>query len=197
VLYSCGHSYTDDHFCRTMTRLPVDVGVLTDLPSCSLASTLVRAEVFEGCGLLNPIYEIYYESSDLSFRARAAGWTCACNPDAVAYNEATETAGPDTMHSFFYFNRNRLLFWRLHDAAVYDAVRGAARTHYEALQVELAGTRYGLSAEKESVRRGLEEGLRLSADAAFLATPIPRIAAYDKTSAVLLQEGHTIQPAGA
>jgi GT2 family glycosyltransferase len=188
-LYSCGHRYTADHWCRTLTELPEDRSTLMDLPSCSIASTLVRAAVFETCGVLNPVYEIYYESSDLSFRARAAGWTCACDTSAVAYNEPTTVASADSMHNFAYFNRNRLVFWRLHDPAIFRVVEAEAHQTLATLNNELAATRFGLSPERESVRRGLEAGLRLASDPDVLTVAPPSIAAFQKTSAVLLQEG--------
>src|SRR5581483_11248503 len=93
TLYSCGHRFTDDHWCLPRKELPESPDELLDLPGCSISSTLVRRAVLERCGLLDPIFEIYYESADLCFRARAAGFRIACCADAVTYNEARRATG--------------------------------------------------------------------------------------------------------
>jgi GT2 family glycosyltransferase len=191
-IYSCGHHYTADHWCRPLTALPEERDTLLDLPSCSISSTLVRAEVFEQCGLLNPIFDMYYESSDLSFRARRAGFTCACHPDAVSYNEPTRSPGPDAMHSYYYFNRNRLIFWRLHDTERFGLVRADAIRQLTELEHLLSRSPFGLDAERESIRRGLTDGLSITANRAMMNALPPRIDSYVKTSAVLLQEGRVL-----
>ncbi|MGH3888241.1 MAG: glycosyltransferase family 2 protein [Pseudonocardiaceae bacterium] len=189
IIYSCGHRFTPDHWCLPNTELPVDPAVLLDLPSSSISSTAVRAGVFERCGLLNPIYEIYYESADLSARARSAGFKLACVPEAVAYNDGTEAIGIDSMHHRYYFNRNRLIYWRLHDREVFAEVAAEARRRLAELDARLAVSEYGLDATEESIRRGLTAGLTLTADEAALCRASPGLFDYDKTTAVLIQTG--------
>jgi GT2 family glycosyltransferase len=189
VIYSCGHRFTADHWCRPNQELPADPLVLLDLPSCSISSTVVRAAVFERCGLLNPVYEIYYESADLSARARSAGFRLACVAEAVAYNDGTEAVGIDSMHHRYFFNRNRLIYWRLHDPDVFTAVAAEARARLAELDADLAARPFGLDATSESVRRGLADGLAMTADTDALGRGSPVLGGYDKTAAVLVQTG--------
>jgi GT2 family glycosyltransferase len=196
LIYSCGHSYNEAGQCRPLSVIPLDESVLLNLPSCSISSTLVRTEVFIRCGILNPIFEIYFESSDLSFRARRAGYRCACHLCAVTTNEGTEADGLDSFHHRYYFNRNRLIFWRLHDPARFAEVRARSLATYRDLQAELEASPFGLDASGESIRRGLEAGLDISERPELLATPPVSIADYDKRSAVLVHEGGVIEPYG-
>lgn len=186
-LYSCGHRYTDDHWCLPMKDLPADPAELLDLPSCSISSTLVRREVFEACGLLDPLLEIYYESADLCFRARAKGFRIACCTEAITLNEGTEAEGPDSMHHRRYFNRNRLLFWRMHDRAIFAVVELEAAQRLAELEARRARLAYGLDAVDESIRQGLEEGLRLTRDARLFPRPSIPLNAYDSSEAVVVR----------
>lgn len=193
VLYSCGHRFLDDGQCRPMQELPADLSALDDLVSCSISSTLVRREVFEACGLLDPVYDIYFESSDLSFRARRAGFRCACHVGAVTYNEGTDGAGVDRFHNRYYFNRNRLVFWKLHDEARFRHVREIQEDIYRGLQAEFEASEYGLDVEREAVRKGIEDGLRLTDDPLLPHRPPVALADFDKSAVVVLQSG---RPAG-
>jgi hypothetical protein len=195
-IYSCGHTYTDDHWCRPRKHLPEDACELWRLPSCSISSTLVRTEVFERCGLLDTLYEIYYESADLSFRARREQFTCACEVRAITYNRGTAVIGPGSMHHGFYFNRNRILFWRIHDPEIYRDVAAEARAKLAELEAELDRRPFGLDAQHESIRRGLTDGLRLAEDPALYPRRPLDIRAFAKTDAVLLQEGRIIETSG-
>jgi GT2 family glycosyltransferase len=54
----------------------------------TFASVLLRREMLERIGLLDEGYFMYFEDSDLCFRARAAGWRLAVAPDtAVLHKE--------------------------------------------------------------------------------------------------------------
>lgn len=189
VIYSCGHIFTDTHWCMPRRALPDNPHELLDLKSCSISSTAVRSSVFRQCGLLHPIYEIYYESADLSARAKSAGFLLACAPDAIAYNDGTEAEGPDSMHHLYYFNRNRLVYWSLNNPAVFDIVAAAARRQLTKLTAELHNSDLGLDAVSESIRRGLADGLRLATDTHARAARIPALDGFDKTSAIVLQLG--------
>jgi len=52
----------------------------------SAGAALYRREVFETVGVLDPAYGIYFSDSDLSFRARLAGFRARFVRDAVAYH---------------------------------------------------------------------------------------------------------------
>lgn len=188
-LYSCGHRFTADHWCMPMAQLPDDDRALWALDSCSISSTAVRASMLRACGLLDPVFEMYYESADLSLRARAHGFGLACVAAAVAYNDGTDAEGVDCMHQRYYFNRNRLLFWRMHDEAIFAAVAREARATLADLTAELVATEFGLDAVKESVRRGLAAGLELSTSIDFMPRPRVALDGYDRTTAVVVQRG--------
>lgn len=189
LIYSCGHTFTDTHWCMPRKTLPTDPQDLLDLESCSISSTAVRSSVFEQCGLLHPIYEIYYESADLSARARSAGFRLACATDAVAYNDGTEAEGPDSMHHRYYFNRNRLIYWSLNNPAVFGTVAAEARKQLAQLTAELDKSDLGLDAVSESIRRGLADGLKLATDTRARDARLPTLDGFDKTSAIVLQVG--------
>jgi GT2 family glycosyltransferase len=187
VLYSCGHRYTADHWCMPRKELPADPAALLDQPSVSISSTLVRAAMLRDVGLLDPLFEMYYESSDICFRARAAGWRCACHPAAVTYNEGTTGIGPDAMHQRYYFNRNRLLFWHLHDAAVFAAVRKEAAERLSELERDLAASEWGLDSTDEASRRGLRDGLRECARPGGARRRLPHLDGWENGAAVVLR----------
>jgi len=46
------------------------------------ASMMVRKEVFEGVGLFDEGYFLYYEEVDFCLRAASAGWECWCVPES-------------------------------------------------------------------------------------------------------------------
>lgn len=52
----------------------------------SAGAGLYRREVFDAVGLLDERFEAYFEDSDLSFRARLAGFEAVLAPEAVAYH---------------------------------------------------------------------------------------------------------------
>jgi GT2 family glycosyltransferase len=187
VIYSRGHRFTRDNWCLPIDEPPLADVAFTEPVSCSISSTAVRAEVFRRCGLLDPVFDMYYESADLSRRAAAAGFRLACVLDAVAYNDGTEAVGVDSMHHRYYFNRNRLIYWRLHDEETFVTVAAEARARLDELQARLAAAPYGLDAHDESIRAGLASGLAVSAALDPQGRPIPGLGDYDKTSAVLLQ----------
>jgi len=54
---------------------------------------LVRREVFERIGLLDPSYTIYCEDVDFCLRARQAGFSCAYAPDARVLHKVSSSSG--------------------------------------------------------------------------------------------------------
>jgi len=189
VIYSCGHQFLEDGQCRPLTQLPADPSTLMQLPSCSISSTLVRIAALERVGILDPIFEMYFESSDLSFRMRKAGFDCSCQPQAVTYNEGNPGHGIDRVHQRYYFNRNRLLFWRIHDEERFARVRQSQLEVYRELQARFEQSAFGLDPESEPVRRGIEDGLRLTDDPAFTRRLLPSISEFDKSLLMRVQEG--------
>ena len=187
VLYSAGHRYLADHGCRPVTELPEDLSTLLDLPSCSISSTIVRAETLRRIGLLQPVFEMYYESSDLCFRARAAGWLCAAVIEAVTYNEGSAGTGPDAMHQRYWFTRNWLLFCAMHHKSSLLEIAAGARDRLARLDAASEESPWGLGPTEEAERRGLRDGLEMALAGRWPEPPA--LDGFEKGSAVLLQTG--------
>jgi hypothetical protein len=54
---------------------------------------LVRREVIDAIGLLDPLYTIYCEDVDFCLRARRAGWRCLYEPTAVVRHKVSSSSG--------------------------------------------------------------------------------------------------------
>jgi GT2 family glycosyltransferase len=54
---------------------------------------LIRREVIERIGLLDPAYRMYSEDVDFCLRARRAGWTCLYEPSAVVWHKVSSSSG--------------------------------------------------------------------------------------------------------
>lgn len=186
ILYSCGHFYERGIFCKPLRTVPSNKKYLLNLPSCSISSTLFRTRVFEICGLLDPIFEIYYESSDISFRARKAGFKCACCLKAISYNKRTNI-DYDNFHKCFYRNRNGLIFWRKHDKNNYNKLLNIQLKKYDSLNKKLNKQKYITNIINESTRSGVEEGLKITQKEGFSESRLVNIKDFNKTDFILLQ----------
>lgn len=84
-------------------------GEETDFASgCCL---LVSKALFENVGLFDEKYFLYYEDSDLSERAKRAGFTIMYIPRAVLWHKnAGSAGGSGSSLQDYYITRNRLLF---------------------------------------------------------------------------------------
>lgn len=190
-IYSCGHQYVDGVFCRPVREMPKDDSVLQHLPSCSLCSSMIRVDVLRKIGLLNEFFEIYYESSDLSFRVRDAGFDCACCREALAYNEKTVGSRTGNYHEAFYRWRNGLVLWHMHDSAKYTRMREAVLKVLKPLQQRFNAARYCTDCIEESTRKGIVEGLDICASVSpeKLKGYAPSISKFDKSSIIVLRQG--------
>ncbi len=71
---------------------------------------LVRRDVWETVGLFDERFFLYYEDSDLCFRARRAGYRCVTVPTARLYHKISRSTGADSEQTLYYMRRNALLF---------------------------------------------------------------------------------------
>jgi GT2 family glycosyltransferase len=186
-LYSCGHFYNDQFQCRPMSKLPPQQDILSCLPSCSILATLFRKEVFVECGLLDPIFKIYYESSDISFRARQQGWRCACEMQAIAYHDGSDALGPEKFHMRYFINRNWLIFWSRHDGSKYERVSSWQMQTLEDLERRFAANDYGLGEYEEAIRAGIRDGLVAAEESRTSSRRVEQIGAYDKSQCILIR----------
>lgn len=184
ILYSCGHYIDEDYNCRTLKVVPDDISSLHNLISCSISSTLIKANVFYSCGLLDPIFEIYYESIDFSFRARKKGVLCACYEKAITYNEGGKLEEIDSYHERYYRHRNKLIFWKKYDDAIYKIVRELMLNDYNRLNDEFNKSSFGLNIFDESTRKGIEDGLKISES--LDDVKMPAIADFIKSSVICI-----------
>ena len=83
---------------------------------------LIRKEVIEDVGLLDPSYTIYCEDVDFCLRARRAGWSCVYEPSARVYHKVSFSSGggltpfklENRIHSTFLLHRRfKPLWWRI------------------------------------------------------------------------------------
>jgi GT2 family glycosyltransferase len=74
------------------------------------AAILLRREVIEQIGLLDPRFFIYYEETDWCVRARRVGWRILYCPHARIWHKVSAAMGTTSPATDYYFNRNRLLF---------------------------------------------------------------------------------------
>lgn len=188
-LYSCGHLYEDGVFCKPRRVLPESESELLDQESCSLCSTIVRMDVFRKIGLLNEVFRMYYESSDLCFRIRKIGYLCACCKEAMVYNEGTKVSLTGNYHEAYYRLRNGLLFWYMHDTEKFGQMKSKLTNQFASLNDEFDKSEYCVDCVKESTRRGIEDGLRCCQEnePEQLLAMIPSLLSFDKSKIIVLK----------
>lgn len=81
---------------------------ITQIPSASGSSVLVKRAVWERIGLLDEKLFMYHEDVDISWRARLAGYDIYLAPASKAFHKYSFSFGTK---KFYYAERNRLLVW--------------------------------------------------------------------------------------
>jgi GT2 family glycosyltransferase len=77
-------------------------------PACCL---LVRKQVFERIGLMDPRYFVYLDDTDFCYRASRAGSKIAYLPGATLFHKASAlTGGPESKFSVRFRTRNQVYF---------------------------------------------------------------------------------------
>lgn len=77
-----------------------------EVDAVSGAAFAVRRETFEALRGFDADFFLYMEDTDLSWRARLAGYRCLCVPESVVYHDYRLRFGP---RKTFYQERNRYL----------------------------------------------------------------------------------------
>lgn len=92
----------------------VDGGQYDSVEETDFASgccMMVKKEVFEKIGMFDPKYFLYYEDSDLSQKAKAAGFKIVFAPKAILWHKnAGSAGGSGSTLQDYYITRNRLFF---------------------------------------------------------------------------------------
>lgn len=92
-----------------------DVVEVERLTGCAM---LIKREVFEKIGLLDPSYFLYFEDVDFCVRAKKANYKIVCAQHAKVWHKesmSTKAKSGSPLHTY-YHNRNRLLFLKKHGA---------------------------------------------------------------------------------
>lgn len=105
---ACGNDIhcTGLTLCRGMGLDHTTMPDSTEVSAVSGAAFLIRREVFESLGGFDEPFFLYMEDTDLSLRARLAGYRCVYVPTSVVYHRYTLRFGP---RKIFYQERNRYL----------------------------------------------------------------------------------------
>ncbi len=83
---------------------------------------LVKREVIDAVGLLDPSYTIYCEDVDFCLRARRAGWKCLYEPRALVRHKVSSSSGGGMTpfkiehriaSTFRLFRRFKPLWWSI------------------------------------------------------------------------------------
>lgn len=86
--------------------------IVEHAPACC---SLIRVEVFERIGLMDPKYFIYLDDTDFSYRALRAGVRTMYLPDARVLHKASSlTGGPESPICLRYRTRNQVYFMLKH-----------------------------------------------------------------------------------
>lgn len=74
------------------------------------AAMMIKREVLEKVGLFDENFFLYYEDSDLCFRAKIAGFKIMYLPTAIVYHRNAQSTGLGSPLQDYYITRNRMLF---------------------------------------------------------------------------------------
>lgn len=74
------------------------------------AAVLIKREVVERIGLFDERYFLYYEESDLSFRAKKANFKLMYIPSAIVFHKNAQSTGLGSALQDYFITRNRMLF---------------------------------------------------------------------------------------
>ncbi len=105
---TCGNEvhFTGLTLCRGVQQEGTQFGVLEEVSAVSGAAFAIRRGLFQALGGFDESFFMYMEDTDLSWRARLAGYTCLYVPQSVVYHDYTLRFGP---RKIFYQERNRYL----------------------------------------------------------------------------------------
>jgi len=105
---TCGNAVhlTGLTLCRGMGFPKSAFEKAEEVGAISGAAFAIRRETFEALGGFDDDFFLYLEDTDLSWRARLAGWRCWYAPDSVVFHDYTLRISP---RKVFYQERNRYL----------------------------------------------------------------------------------------
>ncbi len=93
-----------------------------DVDSIAGCGVLVRREVFDDVGLLDPTYFLNFEDVDWCVRTTSYGYRVRYVPQAVLYHKVSATLGQGSPSNTYYMTRNALQFFSRHGPHKIQAV---------------------------------------------------------------------------
>ena len=93
---------------------PLYVSAPEDVDFIVGCCVLVKREVVERIGLLDPRYYLNFEDVDWCVRARKAGYRVRYTPEAVLWHKVSASLGQASPRNTYYMTRNALLFFWTH-----------------------------------------------------------------------------------
>lgn len=90
--------------CRGMDAPSNAFSRREEVPAVSGAAFAIRRDLFTALGGFDEAFFLYLEDTDLSLRARLAGYRCVAVPESVVYHDYALRFGPEKT---FYQERNR------------------------------------------------------------------------------------------
>lgn len=108
TINACGNQmqYTGVTTCRGLNEPASTYTTVEEVPLLSGAALLAPTKALREIGAFEDSYFMYFEDTDLSLRARLAGYTLLCEPNAVLTHYYRLGMSPT---KFYYLERNRLL----------------------------------------------------------------------------------------
>lgn len=108
IINTCGNDihYTGLTLCRGVGQQRNALSSQNEVDAVSGAAFVILRELFTRLGGFDHTFFMYMEDTDLSWRARLAGYRCWYVPEAVVYHDYTLRFGPQKT---FYQERNRYL----------------------------------------------------------------------------------------
>ncbi|MEA3355213.1 MAG: glycosyltransferase family 2 protein [Patescibacteria group bacterium] len=104
---------------------------------------LVKKQVFETIGLLDPKYFLYFEDADFSYRAFKNGFKILYQPKSFIYHKSSASSGSGSKLHDYYITRNRLIFGMNY---------ASLRTKFALLRQALKQIINGREGEKQAVK---------------------------------------------
>jgi len=113
-IWSCGGVIDKNRFSAGLIGLgEVDRGQydkIKEVDFISGTAMMVRREVFQRCGLFNPLYFIYYEDVELNLKAQRLGFKTVFVSSAEIVHRESSSIGKNSSTQEYYMARNHLLF---------------------------------------------------------------------------------------
>lgn len=113
IWYAGGKFDWNEVFSRHLGVDEVDTGQYAKTKAVDFANfccVLIKREVIDKIGLLDPRYFLYWEDADFSHRAQMAGFKQVFVPQSKVWHKSSGSSGSGSKIHDYYLTRNRLMF---------------------------------------------------------------------------------------